>query len=217
MAVSGGSTAPLLFGALTGRDKSALALTKADWGRVGVWQVDERVAPDGDVDRNAGQLAVLSARLHLMPVGDNDLDVAAVDYAADLPESFDVVHLGVGSDGHTASWIPFPHPDASRVLDSSAAVLTVGEYQGRQRMTLGRSVVNRARSRVVLATGASKAPAIAQWVAGVSERGESWLDPALPVAALDPENTYLFLDEAAASDLDRRGHRLRGFDAPPGE
>ncbi len=180
-----------------------------------MWQVDERIAPDGDEDRNARQLMALPARLHAMPVGSETVDVAAAEYAAQLPEAFDVVHLGVGSDGHTASWIPLPHPDASRALDSNEAVFTVGEYQGRERMTLGRSVVNGACWRVVLATGAGKASVIAQWVNGSRERGESWLDPALPVAALDPENTFVFLDEAAASDLDRSAYRILDGEGRP--
>ena len=194
VAVSGGSTAPPLFSALA--DAEGL-----EWERVGVWQVDERVAPDGDDDRNAGQLDALPARLHPMPVTAGDLEDAAHAYASSLPDAFDVVHLGVGSDGHTASWTPSPHVDADRALNSPDAVLIVGEFNGRDRMTLSPGVVNAARCRVVLVTGEEKAPVIEAWVTGSDRRDAAWLDAELPVAALDPTDTFLFLDDAAASHL----------------
>ncbi|MGB3735943.1 MAG: glucose-6-phosphate isomerase [Ilumatobacter sp.] len=215
LAVSGGSTAPPLFNALTDDGRPNRALAASDWDHVGVWQVDERVAPDGDEDRNANQLEALPARVSPMPVTADDLAAAAIEYARDLPDIFDVVHLGVGPDGHTASWIPQPHPDAQRVLDSTDPVFTVGEYQGRERMTLGRSVVNRARFRVVLATGAAKASVIADWVEGNQRRGELWLDTELPIAAVEPENTFVFLDEAAAAGLDTSAYRIVDGDGFP--
>ena len=51
-----------------------------------------------------------------MPVTAADLDAAAADYAAELPDRFDVVHLGMGPDGHTASW-----PPGDPVIDSTRA------------------------------------------------------------------------------------------------
>lgn len=202
MAVSGGSTAPPLFEALT----AAAVGGSIEWGRVGAWQVDERIAPDGHEDRNAGQLDLLPAVLHPMPVtGDPVAD--APRYGANLPDQFDVVHLGIGGDGHTASWAPVPHPDAAVVLTSTEPVLTVGEFNGRERMTLGVAVVNGARERVILATGTEKAQVIASWVRGLGERDTAWLDPELPVAAVDPVGTTLFLDAAAAAELDESSYR----------
>ena len=102
LAVSGGSTAPPMFARLLELD--------VPWEQVRVWQVDERVAPDGHPDRNAEQLAPIPAVTHLMPVTATDLDLAADQYAHALPERFDVVHLGLGDDGHTASWPPGVSP-----------------------------------------------------------------------------------------------------------
>ena len=195
LAVSGGSTAPPLFAALA-------AEAEVGWGAVSVWQVDERIAPDGDQDRNARQLASLPADLHPMPVTAADLDDAAADYAATLPERFDVVHLGLGDDGHTASWAPAPHPDAVRALTSPAPVFTIGEFNGRSRMTLGVDVVNHAAARIVLVTGAAKADVVARWVRGARRRGAPWIDETLPIAAVELEHTIVYLDPAAAAALD---------------
>lgn len=193
LAVSGGSTAPGLFHAMVG--------TELAWDTIDVWQVDERVAPDGDQDRNAGQLAILPAAAHLMPVTESDLDAAATEYGSSLPTRFDVVHLGLGDDGHTASWAPAPHPDVDRALASPDAVFTIAPFNGRRRMTLGVGVVNAARMRVVLVTGENKAAAVARWISGVESHGGAWVDTSLPVAALRAEGTIVFLDEAAAGSL----------------
>src|SRR6478609_8699827 len=109
LAVSGGSTGLALLAALTAADLS--------WDDVTVWQVDERVAPDGDAARNANQLDGVPGRHVLMPVTASDLGAAAAEYAAGLPDRFDVVHLGMGSDGHTASW-----PPDDPVIDSTDPV-----------------------------------------------------------------------------------------------
>ena len=215
LAVSGGGTAPSLFHALTDADRPQLSLAPTEWSSVGVWQVDERIAPDEDVDRNANQLSALPARLHPMPVTADDVADAMSSYAAGLPDTFDVVHLGVGADGHTASWVPSPHPDAERALDSTESVFTVGGYEGRDRMTMGPKVVNGARWRVVLATGAAKASVIGAWARGSEQRGGPWRDPELPIAAIDPENTVVFLDEAAASQLDPLAYRHVDADGFP--
>jgi 6-phosphogluconolactonase/glucosamine-6-phosphate isomerase/deaminase len=166
----------------------ALAAVDLPWERVDVWQVDERVAPDGDPDRNANQLAGFPGTHHLMPVTAADLPRAAARHATRLPERFDVVHLGMGPDGHTASW-----PPGDPVIDSERAVDLCGEFNGRVRMTFTPAVVNAARSRIVLITGADKAPAVAAWLEGG--------DAALPIARLHRANTVVVLDPAAAGDL----------------
>ena len=212
LAVSGGSAAPPLFAALA-------AEAEVGWSAVSVWQVDERIAPDGDESRNATQLVTLPAGCFPMPVTAPDPDVAAHDYAATLPERFDVVHLGLGNDGHTASWAPAPHPDASRALTSAAPVFTVGEFNGRDRMTLGVDVVNRAGARIVLATGEAKADVVARWVRGARRRGAAWIDETLPVAAIQLEHTVVYLDRAAAARLEPSEFTevdARGYPVEPG-
>jgi 6-phosphogluconolactonase/glucosamine-6-phosphate isomerase/deaminase len=177
LALSGGSTAPAMIGALLAE--------RVPWDWVTVWQVDERVAPDGHPDRNAGQMDGLPCTVRLMPVTAADLRAAAARYARALPNRFDVVHLGVGDDGHTASWPPGDH----EVLTSDRLVELVPPFNGRPRMTLTPHVVNGARSRLVLATGAAKRPVITRWLGG---------DRSLPIATVHRTGTTVFLDSSAA-------------------
>jgi 6-phosphogluconolactonase/glucosamine-6-phosphate isomerase/deaminase len=182
LALSGGSTAPPMIAALL----DPAAVGPVPWDRVAAWQVDERIAPDGDPARNAGQLVGLPCRVHAMPVTAVDLRAAARRYAAGLPERFDVVHLGVGTDGHTASW----PPGRPTVVTSQRPVEIVDEpFNGWARMTLTGAVINRSRARVVLARGPDKRPPIERWLLG---------DRSLPVTALRRSDTYVFLDPAAA-------------------
>src|SRR5680860_1035134 len=130
-----------------------------------------RRAPDGDDRRNANQLAALPCRVRLMPVTGSDLRRAARQYGTLLPERLDVVHLGIGDDGDTASW---PPGDGGPV-ESVRPVEVVPEFHGVPRMTLTRQVVNDARSRVVLTVGASKRETVERWLLR---------DPALPILSL---------------------------------
>jgi 6-phosphogluconolactonase/glucosamine-6-phosphate isomerase/deaminase len=179
IAVSGGGSAPPMFEALLRQD--------VPWEHVRVWQVDERVAPDGHPARNAGQLAGLPCRVELMPVTDVDLDAAANRYASGLPTRFDVVHLGLGDDGHTASW-----PPGHAVVDSDHRCESISEFNGFRRMTLTPPVVNAARSRLVLTSGESKAPMVRRWLLR---------DPSIPVTRVRRTDTWAMLDAAAASEL----------------
>jgi 6-phosphogluconolactonase/glucosamine-6-phosphate isomerase/deaminase len=181
VAFSGGTTAPALL--------TATVEHGVPWEHVTVWQVDERVAPDGHPDRNANHLAVLpkDATVKLMPVTSKDLRRASARYAAGLPDRFDVVELGVGPDGHTASW-----PPGDPVIDSPRPVDLCEEYQGRVRMTLTPKVVNDARQRLVLVTGKSKAKVIAEWLHG---------ETAAPIGRIRQLSTVVVLDKAAASQL----------------
>lgn len=190
LAVSGGSTGTALVEAL-----AAATLAGGGWGAVTVWQVDERVAPDGDDDRNANALVALTeagARVHPMPVTADDLVAAAATYATSLPARFDVVHLGVGDDGHTASWPP-DDPIVDEPADRLVALSDV--FNGRVRMSLLPTPVNAAVSRVVLVTGADKAGAIAAWLEGASFDGD------LPVRHVHRRGTTVILDASAASAL----------------
>jgi 6-phosphogluconolactonase/glucosamine-6-phosphate isomerase/deaminase len=143
-----------------------LAEHTIEWDRVEIFQVDERVAPDGDPDRN---LTLLEASLpeeaigslRPMPVTDDDLERAARRYEELLPEALDVVHLGLGPDGHTASLVP-----GDPVLDvTDRAVGLSGEYQGRRRMTLTYPALAAAWRVVWLVTGDDKREALAKLVA----------------------------------------------------
>ena len=182
LAVSGGSTPALMFAALIALD--------LPWRHVSIWQVDERVAPAADPARNAHMLSgfsELGAQVHLMPVEDPQLDRAATRYAASLPDRFDAVHLGLGDDGHTASW-----PPGDPVANSASLIAMSGEYNGFVRMTLTPRVVNAARHRLVLATGEAKAAPISQWLLG---------DASLPIQRVRRTDTVVVLDRAAAALL----------------
>lgn len=183
LAVSGGGSAPPMFDVLLAQD--------VPWDSVTVWQVDERVAPDGHPDRNALQLVDFPCRLELMPVTDPDLAAAAERYAVGLPDRFDVMHLGLGDDGHTASW-----PPGDPVVDSDRRCEVIGEFNGYRRMTLTPLVVNASRSRLMLTFGESKAPMVRRWLLR---------DDSIPVARLRRADTWAMLDPAAAADLPESG------------
>ena len=184
-AISGGSTPAAMF--------TALAMLDVPWEHVTIFQVDERVAPDGDAARNAALLALFptAALMRPMPVTDVDLEDAAQRYGALLPERIDVVHLGLGDDGHTASW-----PPGDSVIDDPARVALCGEYRGHVRMTLTPSVVNAARHRVVLAAGADKAAPLESWLLG---------NDTLPIARVRASDTLVVVDRAAAARLPGMG------------
>src|SRR3954452_13786354 len=182
VAFSGGSTPALML--------AALAELDLPWEATSVFQVEESIAPDGDPDRNSILLDVLRPRgpsIELMPVTGRDLDAAVSSYAQRLPDKLDVVHLGLGDDGHAASW-----PPGDPVIDATGKVALSAEYKGRRRMTLTVDAVNAARHRVVLATGRAKAPVVERWLLD---------DHALPVDRVGRANTVLMLDSDAAARL----------------
>jgi 6-phosphogluconolactonase len=191
LAVSGGTTPAMMF--------EALASGSVEWGRVVVVQVDERVAPPGDLARNLEQL-----RRHLLariPAGPADVvalpveaaGLAAIDRRIGALAPLDVVHLGLGSDGHTASWPP-GDAVADAAIDAADNVAVVRRFRGHDRLTLTPQVVNGARSRVVLATGSDKAGAVAAWLGG---------DRSLPIARVRRARTLVVLDAEAARSLHR--------------
>ncbi len=180
-AVSGGRTPWAMFAALYGR---------MPWEKVTIFQVDERVAPDGDLDRNLTHLerslpAGGAANVRPMPVTAHDLEAAAARYAAALPDVLDLVHLGLGPDGHTASLIP-----GDPVLEmTDRDVALTGEYQGRRRMTLTYPALDRARTVLWLVTGEDKVDALARLRAG---------DASIPAGRVATSHALVLADAAAA-------------------
>jgi len=178
----------------------ALADEQVPWAGVHVVQVDERVAPAGDPDRNLTHLREsLLARcplrpeqVHAMPVESADLDAAGRRYALTLrqiagsPAVLDLAHLGLGPDGHTASLVP-----GDPVLDvTDADVALTGVYQGRRRMTLTYPVLNRARRIVWLITGREKAEMLARLCRG---------DRSIPAGRIDQDQALVLADHEAAA------------------
>ena len=190
-ALSGGQTPWIMLRALAGED--------VPWEVVHVVQVDERVAPAGDADRNLTHLreSLLASaplrpdRLHAMPVEDGDLAAAAARYAALLqelagaPAVLDLVHLGLGDDGHTASLVP-----GDPVLDvTDADVALSGTYQGRRRMTLTYPVINRSRGILWVVTGGGKRAMLTRLSAG---------DSSIPAGRVRRDLALVLADRAAA-------------------
>ncbi len=162
-----------------------------DWDHIDVFQVDERVAPDGDPDRNLTQIRAnlpeaALARLRPMPVTEEDLDAAAMRYEAELPKPLDLVHLGIGPDGHTASLVP---GDPVLEVTDRLVALTGGEYQGRRRMTLTYPALAEARKVFWLIAGEDKRDALAKLLAG---------DPSIPAGRVEAADATVLADEAAA-------------------
>lgn len=185
LALSGGSTPWPVF--------RALAEMKLDWARVDVYQVDERVAPAGDRARNLTGLreALLDrvrATVHPMPVEDPDLESAADRYAASLPRGLDVVHLGLGADGHTASLVP--GDPVLEVRDRPVAI--TAPYQGRRRMTLTFAALERAARIVwiVRGAGSDKATVLSRLRA---------TDPGIPAGRVPQSRALLITDEVSSS------------------
>ncbi len=190
-AVSGGRSPLQMLQALSREDMP--------WDRVHVVQVDERVAPSGHADRNLTGLrrslldhvALPPAHLHAMPVEAVDLIAAAALYERELsaisgsPPVLDLVHLGLGTDGHTASLLP--GDPALEVTDHDVTVS--GEYQGRRRMTLTLPMLNRSRQIVWVVPGADKAPMLARLLAG---------DHSVPAGRVTQAAAIVLADRAAA-------------------
>ena len=160
------------------------------WDQSAIYQVDERIAPDGDPNRNLTLLwdnlpEAAFSQLHPMPVTAGNLDEAAARYASALPERFDLIHLGIGADGHTASLVPGdPVLDVARSRRSAH-----GRYMGLQRMTVTYPVLNRARALLWLITGKEKRDALSRLQAG---------DESIPAGRVSRVQAQIVADAAAA-------------------
>ena len=197
-AVSGGHTPWVML--------RELANEQVPWDQVHVVQVDERVAPADSDERNYKHLreSLLShaplppANLHAMPVEADDLPAAAAQYARTLeslagsPPTLDLIHLGLGPDGHTASLVP---GDAVLEVTDAWVALTAGLYQGCHRMTLTYPVLDHARCVLWLVAGAEKVDAL---------RRLTRHDQTIPAGRVRREGTIVVADRAAAAGLE--GH-----------
>ena len=196
MAVSGGHTPWQMLRALAGEE--------VPWDAVHVVQVDERVAPAGDPDRNLTHLResllehapLRPDRIHAMPVESSNLQAACEEYALTLraiagsPPVLDLVHLGLGPDGHTASLVP---GDPVLAINNADVALT-GLYQGRRRMTLTYPILNRSRRVLWLVTGSEKAGMLPRLLVG---------DAQIPACRVRADHALVLADRAAAERLDR--------------
>src|ERR1700741_4214897 len=191
MAVSGGHTPWQMLRALAEED--------VPWENLYVAQVDERVAPAGDPDRNLTHLResllehapLRPEQIHAMPVEASDLEAAGAQYARALedmagwPPVLDLAHLGLGPDGHTASLVP-----GDRVLEvTDRDVALTGVYQGKRRMTLTYPILNRARRILWLVTGNDKVDALAR----LREA-----DMSIPGGRINRDRAVVLADQAAA-------------------
>jgi 6-phosphogluconolactonase len=177
-----------------------LAEEEVPWKNVHLFQVDERVAPSGDPDRNLthieetllAHVSLPPGQLHAMPVEEKDLAGAAARYARELesvvgsPPVLDLVHLGLGPDGHTASLVP-----GDPVLEvKKANVALTGPYQGHPRMTLTFPVLDGARIILWVVTGAEKVGLLRRLQAG---------DPSIPAGRVRSDRALLLADAEAAA------------------
>lgn len=179
-AVSGGKTPWVMFAELARHD--------LPWALVEIYQADERVAPDGDAARNLTHLyqtlGSLPAAVKPMPVTSDDLEAAAAAYASQLPARFDLVHLGLGADGHTASLVP-----GDPVLEVTGRLVAVTRpYQGYRRMTLTYPALARADEILWLVAGADKHEALARLLAG---------DRSIPAGRVEAGRSVILADASA--------------------
>ena len=191
IAFSGGRTPWKMFAILRQMD--------LPWRQTLVFQTDERIVPEGNADRNLIPLAKAlygivdfpATNLHPMPVVLTDsADIRYADilsHALGSKPMLDVVHLGLGDDGHTASLIP--DDAALDVIDRDVTIS--GVYQGHQRMTLTYAAINRAARRLFLITGASKRPMVRRLIAN---------DESIPAGRITAHNTCIIVDRCAAPD-----------------
>lgn len=193
LAVSGGTTPWQMLRALAQQD--------VPWPQLHLAQVDERVAPPGDPDRNLTHLhesllehsPLKREQIHAMPVDETNLASAAGHYADTLrqiagsPAVLDLAHLGLGPDGHTASLVP--GDPVLQIVDADVAL--TGEYQRRRRMTLTYPMLNRSRRILWVVTGESKTEMLRRLREG---------DPAIPAGRISRHQALVLADQAAAGE-----------------
>ncbi|HEY7457107.1 MAG TPA: 6-phosphogluconolactonase [Solirubrobacterales bacterium] len=186
LALSGGKTPWAMVG-LLGK------MEEMPWEDANLFQVDERVAPPGDDARNLTHLVQMlsidhQAALRPMPVTSRDLELSAAEYEVHVPEQLDLVHLGIGPDGHTASLVP---GDSVLEVDDRRVAMTWHPYEGHRRMTLTYPALATARRILWLALGEKAREPLAKLLAG---------DRSIPAGRVENEDMVLVCDEAAVGD-----------------
>jgi 6-phosphogluconolactonase/glucosamine-6-phosphate isomerase/deaminase len=184
LALSGGRTPWAMIGLLG-------EMEGMPWGEAHIYQVDERVAPPGDEVRNLTHLVQMlsldhQAVLRPMPVTSRDLELSAAEYEVHIPERFDLVHLGLGPDGHTASLVP---GDSVLEVEDRRVAMTSDPYEGHLRMTLTYPALAAARRIVWLTLGDAVREPLAQLLAG---------DVTIPAGRVENDDMLVVADEAAA-------------------
>ncbi|MCW2978609.1 MAG: hypothetical protein JWO14_336 [Solirubrobacterales bacterium] len=166
-------------------------LDEMPWAETELFQVDERIASPGSEDRNLTHMVLgLSmdhqSALRPMPVTNRDLDAAAHEYDTSLPDRIDLVHLGLGPDGHTASLVP---GDPVLEVDDKRVSVTTNEYQGHRRMTLTYPALAEAREILWLVTGEEKRDPLQKLLAA---------DPSIPAGRVRNDSMSIVADSAAS-------------------
>lgn len=183
LALSGGKTPWAMIGLLG-------EMEEMPWEQAHIYQVDERVAPPGDEARNLTHLVQMlsldhQAALRPMPVTSRDLELSAAEYEVHVPERLDLVHLGLGPDGHTASLVP---GDSVLDVEDRRVAMTDSAYQGHRRMTLTYPALREARKILWLALGEGTREPVAKLLAG---------DKSIPAGRVENDDMVLVADEAA--------------------
>lgn len=184
LALSGGKTPWAMIGQLG-------EMEGMPWEEAHIFQVDERVAPPGDDARNLTHLVQMlsidhQAALRPMPVTSRDLELSAAEYEVHVPERLDLVHLGLGPDGHTASLVP---DDSVLEVEDRRVAMTGAPYQGHLRMTLTYPALSAARQILWLVLGEAGREPLAKLLDG---------DKSIPAGRVENDNMLLVCDEAAA-------------------
>ena len=188
LAVSGGRTPWGMLAILSDREDMP-------WQQTSLFQVDERVAAPGDQARNLTHIVLAlsmenQAAIRPMPVTQRDLEAAAREYEASLPERLDLVHLGLGADGHTASLVP---GDPVLDVEDRRVAVTESAYQGHRRMTLTYPAIAAAGEVLWLVTGPGKREPLTRLLAG---------DRSIPAGRVENERMLVVADAAAAGGGD---------------
>lgn len=183
LALSGGKTPWAMIGLLG-------EIEEMPWEDAHIFQVDERVAPPGDEARNLTHLVQMlsidhQAALRPMPVTSRDLELSAAEYEVHVPEQLDLVHLGLGPDGHTASLVP---GDSVLEVEDRRVAMTWDPYEGHRRMTLTYPALAAASKILWLVLGETAREPLAKLLAG---------DRSIPAGRVENDNMVLVCDEAA--------------------